>query len=176
MAVIFKYRCPSCEEVFKTPLTVESIKYCVLCGAYVGPDDPDFVPSQMNIGTNKGKSPDMVYRQMEETSAYRAEMAGNPDLKITDLKDSLREGDVAAKTVRNTVTDYMDTAKEQLKGSGMESLAGGYLPNIQGMVAQAQTGPERRDGSFALGAIQGGNMRGGPPRLPIPPGQGFGGR
>jgi hypothetical protein len=170
MPVILKIQCPDCGETFRQPMGDAMPKFCPLCGSYVG-GDPDFVPTQANIGTIKGKIGDITYRQLEADSAARAEAAGNPAMKITDMNETPREGDIAAKPVKNTVTQYMDAAKQ----AGAPEMAGGFTPNVAGLAAAAQSGPERRNGSYALQAIQGGSMGGGPPRLPLPPGQGFGG-
>ena len=84
-------------------------RYCGICGydsqADAGTDNFSAMPSAPHIAKSIGKAGDMTYRQMEWQSEERiraaAEMSGAPesdfaDMKITDMKDNLREGDIAA--------------------------------------------------------------------------------
>lgn len=70
--------------------------------------------------SNLARSAEMVYRSMESSSAERARMAaehaGVPEsemshLKITDLKDNMREGDIAAKLPTNPVAHAIRDGK-----------------------------------------------------------------
>jgi DNA-directed RNA polymerase subunit RPC12/RpoP len=79
--IIRTYRCNECSEVFE-----------VTCESADG--DPDcpyctkemvWQPTRFAIGTTKGKAVDMTQRILEN------------DYGLTDFKDNLREGDVAAK-------------------------------------------------------------------------------
>ena len=143
-------RCPDCGEKFRWPGEDELPNYCPLCSAWVGSDDPDFVPTKMNIGTIKGKAPDITYRQMEEASIARAEASGNPADKMTNMRDNLREVDVAAMPVNNIVTQ----TAEALAGGNYFQAAG--MGDVAGALAGAKQGRERTTGSMALRAIQGG--------------------
>jgi hypothetical protein len=109
MAKLVTYRCPDCEGEFDFlhhPSDEPPPERCQLCNAYMG-DQPQKAPVLvLKIGTAKGKVPDKLYRDMEESSRVRAqqaaEMAGVSEsemsaIKITDMKDNLRQGDVAAK-------------------------------------------------------------------------------
>lgn len=102
MAII-KLKCPDCAETFKWPAQDNWPKFCPYCRADVSQGD-DSVISMPFISSAKAKSPDAVYRAMENGANHRAavaaEMTGQPvsefsDLKITDMKDNLREGDTA---------------------------------------------------------------------------------
>lgn len=104
--------------------------------------EPVFVPQAPHIARTVGKSADGVYRQMEEASKDRAELAAElgggeakdyESLKITDLADYLRPGDVAAKIPENPVS-------RQMANTGQ----GGFQP-VAGM-----TGAE-----FAAGTARG---------------------
>lgn len=112
MTIMRKYQCPECNGLF-TYLhhpneDVDPVRDCPLCG-YTIRDDVDNVYTQAItapvIHKQENKSADIVYRAMENASAVRAEEAANAlgvsvsdvaDMKITDMKDNLREGDVAA--------------------------------------------------------------------------------
>ncbi len=118
MARFQTLKCPDCDGVFEwfmhhsNPLP----QYCPLCAAYVGEEPPSevFVPKAPAIG--RKSSQDAVYRAMEEGSIQRAKMAADlagvsesemSHLKITDMKDNLREGDIAAVTRPNPVSTFM---------------------------------------------------------------------
>ena len=66
------------------------------------------MPPLVSIGTHKGKAVDLTYRQLEKSSEVRAEMVGDPSLKVTNLKDNLRERRLARmlrdrKTIKSMV-------------------------------------------------------------------------
>ena len=99
MPVTRTLRCPDCSATFPW-LFLERDESdfpncCPRCGN-VMTDEPQSLPGGFSIGTAKGKAVDLTYRQIEDASNVRAEAAGDPSLKITNMKDNLREGDVAA--------------------------------------------------------------------------------
>lgn len=134
--------------------------FCPGCGEYMG-EGPQPMPSMPNIGTGKGRAADDAYRQMESASIARAEAAGDPALKITNMKDNLREGDVAGIAPNNLVTQMA----QEINGGNY------FQANVSDQVALAQTGRERTNGSVALRAIQGGGTPNFQP--PAPPGGGI---
>jgi len=95
---------------------------CELCGAKVGHDraDDDIVlPFIRNHGFTK--SVDDVYRQMEAGSITRTEIAAAmtgasvaemSSLKITNLKDNQRPGDIPAVVPNNPVSELMASAPQ----------------------------------------------------------------
>lgn len=93
----------------------EHPKFCPTCGnPFDNLDDIKVIPGTKNVGkSNINKAVDLTYRALEESSAARAELAGNPNFKITDMKDNLRQGDVAAMPIHNSVTQFMDEAGSQ---------------------------------------------------------------
>jgi hypothetical protein len=74
--------------------------------------------SALHISKPIGKSADQVYRQMEETSQHRAELvaeqfgesAHETGMKITDMKDNQRAGDIAAQLPSSTIKPQAATA------------------------------------------------------------------
>lgn len=138
MAWRYTVRCPDCGE--KWSVVADRLPdYCQSCGAYVG-SDPDFVPSQLNIGGSAiAKAADQAYRDLEASPAG-----------ITNLKDNLREGDVAAKPVQPSA-QYVEQVKQ---------LAPDFNPWQAGMgmttdaIAMSKKGRERTTGAKALNAIQ----------------------
>jgi hypothetical protein len=115
--IIRTYACDSGgtaeEHVFDVRLRAnEHPKFCPQCGFSVDQRSKPR-PSKVSIGGSAiGKSVDGMYRHLEETSAVRAAAVNNPNLKITNMKDRLREGDVAAVMPNNSVTRFMQVAEQ----------------------------------------------------------------
>ncbi len=127
--------------------------------------DPLIMPPLVSIGTHKGKAVDLTYRQLEESSNFRAEMAGDPSLKITNLKDNLREGDVAAIAPQPS-KEYRDIVKGLEEAAGQQS--NNWQMGGQGLVSEAlayaHSGPDSRStGAGVLAAIQ--ETTGAPPPI-----------
>lgn len=117
MPVMRTYQCPDCEGTFDhlhLRSTDEPPNFCPLCGSNMS--DPEPQVGRINLGTSVGKSGDQVYRAMEDGSATRAQIAADhlgidasemSAMKITDIKDNMREGDTAAVTSNNAVSQMM---------------------------------------------------------------------
>ena len=116
-SVVRTYACDSGgtaeEHVFDVMLrSDEHPKFCPQCGFSVDQRSKPR-PSKVSIGGSAiARSVDMTYRALEDGSAARAEAVGNPNLKITNMKDRLREGDSAAMLPNNSVTQFMGLAAE----------------------------------------------------------------
>ena len=91
------------------------------------------------IGSAKTKATDSCYRELETSSAARAEaaahFAGVPvsemsHLKVTNLKDNTREGEVAAMPVVNDVTRQMDFIKRRGGNVGFGAEVSQFGPSI----------------------------------------------
>jgi hypothetical protein len=117
--------CPSCRKKFPWDTALGYPKACPLCAYAMGhnrADDDIVIPF---IRTVKTTQADKVYRDMEAASEVRAQqaadMAGVPvsemaDLKITDLRSTMRPGDVAAVPVNNAVSQLMNSAPPGVVG------------------------------------------------------------
>ena len=118
MPIVRTYQCPDCSGTFDH-LHMRSDEappnFCALCGA---PTTVDRRVTAPHIAGLAGKSGDQVYRAMEESSAYRADVAAEQlgvsssdvaAMKVTDMKDNMREGDTAAVSVQNEVSRHMQT-------------------------------------------------------------------
>lgn len=91
--------------------------------------EPVFVPTAPHIARTIGKTADNVYRQMEAASVANMEAAAElhggdasdySALKISDMADYLRPGDVAAKMRDNPVAQHMANTGQ----GGFQPLAG----------------------------------------------------
>jgi hypothetical protein len=133
-------------------------KFCPECGAEVDPEAAP-IPSRIAIGGSAiARSTDSTYRQLEESSAARAAELDAPSLKITNLKDNLREGDVAAKAPPDNIISRFDREAEMNGRRPYTGWGGGYAspgarvaPVIStGTPGAAYVGP----GHMALAAAQ----------------------
>ena len=113
----FALRCPDCRGAFKWDPLKKYPRNCKLCGADFGEeraDDDIVMPAFLSAKT---RATDQCARDMMDSSITRAEkaadMLGVPvsemsDMKVTDLKPTKHEGDVAIAPVVNEVTQRMD--------------------------------------------------------------------
>lgn len=118
MAVYRHYECPDCLGTFKFlhhPAEEPPPNFCPLCGQNMKAE-PIFVPTAPHIARSIGKTSDSIYRQIETASAERAELAAElgggeakdyTALKVTNMNDYLRPGDIAAKLPPNPVSQAM---------------------------------------------------------------------
>lgn len=152
-----RYQCPECSNQFtylRYPSDApEHPRFCPCCG-YATDDQADGAPepaafekqvSAPHIARVAGKAGDQVYRMMEQGADMRvkmaAEMTGQPDadfadMKITNLKDNLRAGDIAAiAPPANPVTQHMAAMAQQRGvtfgfGGNAAELAMGYASAV----------------------------------------------
>lgn len=145
-----KLRCPSCRDAFPWDTNKAWPKFCPLCGVSVE-QTGDEVAAPL-IGKAAHKSPDQVFRAMEAGSIARAEQAASMlnvpvsemgDLKMTDMKDNVREGEISAKTPNNEVSRAMAAAPgvTGFQGPAAASFAVGH------------TGPVPRAGDRARASL-----------------------
>lgn len=97
-----------------------------------------------HVAKSIGKAGDNTYRMMEETAEHRidqaVEMTGGDradfsDMKITDLNDNLREGDIAAKPPPPSEVSKLMDSSPNVFGYQPATAAAGYA-------AAAHTGPD----------------------------------
>lgn len=163
MARIRTLICPSCTGQFnymQHPSTEpDNPRFCPLCGYDTEQQIEEIaIPLRFNraitaphIAKSIGKAGDATYRDMEASAEARidaaAEMTGLDradfnDMKITDLKDNLRQGDIAAKEPEKNEVSTMVESKPGLFGfQGPEA--------AQGFAAAAHTGPGAYAGAKA---------------------------
>ena len=155
MAYRMKFRCPeaSCRHLFTLVLEIgdDLPEHCPKCGIFTG-EDPAAEPNLISIGgSNEAKTVDNLYREVEATSQYRAEAAGDPSLKITNMRDHIKVGEAAAMPVQNMITK---TAEQLSTVNGVA--ANPYFSGaVQTSVAAAARGPGAAKGkNMGLTAIQ----------------------
>jgi hypothetical protein len=169
---VLKLRCPDCGHKWRWPGDQDLPGHCPKNGCNLSVPDPDFVPSKMNIGTVTGKSGDWAYDKLVADSEARAEAAlpaieqqlrdaGIPadqaqrmatqqasELKVSNMHDNMREGDVAAMPSNpdNLVSRTAAAYKEAL---GIDYFQGG------GMMSGAPAAPVAESGAKFMKAMQG---------------------
>ncbi len=99
-------RCHLCRDRFSWDIVKNGYPtHCLNCKQFIGisPDAPEVASPHISTQQRRGNT-DAIYRDMENKSIARAEMAAAETgqtmaevshLKMTDMKDSQREGDVA---------------------------------------------------------------------------------
>lgn len=115
-----RYRCPSCTTVFPydhhPSVALDPVRFCPKCG-FDQEMDPALVTP--HIGRSIGKNTDDMYRQMEAGAEFRAQLGQEvhgmdsseaANMKITDMRDNLREGDMAAVPVDNPLSRQIDAS------------------------------------------------------------------
>lgn len=130
---------------------------CPQCHVSFGEERADDDVVMPFIRSPKTTSADKLYRDMERGSEVRAEIAaqatGAPvsemsSLKMTDMKDNLREGDISAKLVPEAGlgSHFQPNGAEHAAGTASGAVS------INGKIT---TGIEPRAGIRAMSAIQG---------------------
>ena len=163
-----KLKCPDCRKAFSWDAKDAWPRYCPMCRADINNDrdDDDIVMPSIARAREATKRTDQVYRDMERGSEIRAQMAADQlgvpvsemsHLKVTNIRDNTREGEIAAMPVVNEVTRQMD----MLKARGMPVGFGGQADttstatgaiNVNGQIIQ---GIQPRAGIRAMEQIQG---------------------
>jgi len=111
-------KCHLCEKKFKWD--GGKITHCLHCQEFIGSDRPDDDVVMPAFLSSRTKQNDQLYRSMEQGSERRAELAAQmvdapvadmAALRITDLHDRQREGDMAAKQADEAFNRIKATTK-----------------------------------------------------------------
>lgn len=149
-------RCPKCRKAFRWTASAGFPDQCPLCNEDVGgnrADDDIVIPFIRSAKTDRT---DQVYRDIERGSEVRAELGAQAAgcsvsdmaaLKITDMRDNQREGDIAAKLVPTP-----DEGKF-FQPNGAEYAAGTANGTVT-LNGQVTTGIQPRAGMKAMQSIQ----------------------
>jgi hypothetical protein len=156
MAYVIK--CNACSHRIPWKPTDKAPMECPKCWASFGEERDDSDVVMPFIRSPKTTQNDKLYRDMEKGSETRmqiaAEQTGAPiaemsAMKMTDMKDNLREGDISAKLV----PDANDGKYFQPGSNGAEYMAG----NAQGAVTVngvTQMGVVPRAGASAVSSFR----------------------
>jgi hypothetical protein len=152
----YSLKCPECRGKFKWDVSRGFPKRCPLCCEDIGADDSDEVVMPF-ISKSSRKSPDKLYRDMEKGAETRAtlaaEMLGVPksemsSMKMTNMRDGLREGDIAAMPVNNAVT-------QRMAQMGTDGFSTNGQPINGAMLSPAvQTGPHPNAGAHMAATLK----------------------
>lgn len=156
--VRYKLQCPKCAHKFYSDTLFPECPKCDYSAEL--PDDD--VISMPAIRSAVAPSVDKVYRDMERASEARVEqaaaMAGVPasemsGLKLTNLRDNTREGEIAAMPVVNDVTRQMDLIKSrggQVGFTGGAEMKAGISTGNVVVNGQITTGIDPRAGNKTM--------------------------
>lgn len=125
-----RYQCPECSYEFNYDHhpSIEADpcpRYCAHCGFDTAAEDYDPALVMPHIGQPIRQNVDGMHRAMEEGAEFRAEQAREQfgldqqqanAMKLTDMKDNLREGDTGDMPVKNDVTKVMEIAPQGMFG------------------------------------------------------------
>lgn len=152
-----RYQCPSCEKTFDFLHEVtDGVEepppdYCPKCGEYVG-SNPEPIPHIGALLKPQNQTMDRVYRQMESASIARAEQAADmmgvpvsemSNIKMLDMKDNLREGDISAKIP--TPTPVPQAPPQNLMNGNAGLATAAMIKSQGGSVGQSVMDGFRRD-------------------------------
>lgn len=167
-------RCTLCREKFKWNVSAGYPDKCPCCGEKIGHDRADDDICMPSIRSLVTTATDNVYREVERTSEVRMEQAAEQagcsvsdmsGLKITNLRDGNKQGDVAAMPVNNEVTRQMEAINARGGQFGFGREAG------LGYSASVSQGAEPNAGVRALMGTRNMHMRntGGAAMSDLPP-------
>lgn len=140
---MIRIRCLLCREPFRWDTNDGWPSHCPVCNGYIGSDGNDEVATPF-ISKAQNKGPDRVYRDMEAKSEFRAQQAAElmgasaaevSHLKMTDMKDNLRAGDMAFSNNLNAQQQQMSNQMTLNPSLGIQASAG------------TNVGPEPRAGT-----------------------------
>ena len=148
----FSLKCSECKGKFRWD--GEWPDHCPLCGVNMALPD-DNVISMPALRSAVTSANDKLYRDMEKGSEHRAymaaEVAGVPvsemsHLKITNMRDDTRPGEIAAMPVQNDVTRHMESMQQR----GMPT---GWQGNGAGLSSEIMSGAVNVNGQLVSGVV-----------------------
>jgi hypothetical protein len=170
---IIRLRCPSCKgefDWFRHPSTEEPPRFCALCGFDSAGEAMDQAITMPHVRSGHAKnvmdSADQTYRDIETGSAARAMIAEGQTgenasgLKITDLNDNMKVGDIAAKDIPPNPVSEAIARLPNLAGFGggqgasefARTTGSGFAPHAGRGAAGAVGGFHKRSGHAIVAA------------------------
>jgi len=125
-------RCHLCRERFSWDIMKGYPTHCECCKQFIGipADAPELATPYISTQQKRGNT-DAIYRDMENKSVARAQMAAADagvsasemsHMKMTDMKDGLREGDSAAANSLTQTQKVME-AQSSFGGGNAKAMA-----------------------------------------------------
>lgn len=160
-----KLRCPFCRGAFPWEAALPFPKVCPLCAEEIGiPDRGDNGVVMPFIRSAKMKATDKTYRDIEAGSEVRvaraAELTGSTkedmaSLKITDMADNMRAGDIAAKEADAAMKRLQSSSPMQIgfQNNGAE-FSNGIAQGAVALNGKVTTGIEPNAGARAAMRVQ----------------------
>lgn len=161
MAISRTYRCPACAGEFRYlhhPNDEPPPRFCPHCAYDTHAEDVVDFAAAVSAPHIRNRvivqAVEDTYRGMEAGAQNQirlaAEATGEPEsefanMKITNLRDNLREGDIASVPVNNAVSQAMSAAP---------NVTGFQNPDALNYAAAAHTGPDAHAGARAAGMIR----------------------
>lgn len=163
-----QYRCPFCKGLFWVEIASRNAKAslpeeCPLCqntGTRTAPVDTS-PPVAPYLALGKSKAADAYYRAQEEASVERVRMAAAmtgeseaslSDLKITNMKDHMEVGEIAAMPVSNEVSKVVDQHPSmfglQTRPEAVQQAAGYAAAAHTGLIPYAGAGAQHHTRQF----------------------------
>lgn len=165
----FVARCPGCHGKFPWDPTKGYPKRCELPGCDYTTELDELVISAPFLRSSSTNKTDACYRQLEQQSEVRAQMAADmagvpvsemSHLKVTNLRDNTRPGEVAAMPVVNEVTRQMDFIRQRggqvgYQGNARETYGDAAMSGAVTVNGETVRGIEPRAGLRAMEKLQG---------------------
>lgn len=152
MAKMRRYQCPECEGQFDYlhhPNVADdpAPRFCPLCGYDTETDELQEAVTSPNLLKGAARNVDGIWKAEQAGAEFRAQMADDPSLKISDMRDAAI-GETTAVPVNNSVTQVMAAAPQGTFGFVDGSQAG------LGFSQAAHTGVAPNMGARAIKALR----------------------
>lgn len=131
------YQCPSCSGQFDYlhHPNVEADpppRYCPLCGFDTESDDDGLqaaITAPILHLKGVARNVDNIFRAEQEGAKFRADLTGESSLNVTNQRDNLRTGDMAAMPVVNDISRAMDASPVPVgfRGGAEQGLAASQM-------------------------------------------------
>ena len=159
-----KLRCPFCRGACPWEAALPFPKVCPLCAEEIGIPDRGEVIQMPSLRSAKMKATDKTYRDIEAGSEVRvdraAELTGSTkedmaSLKITDMADNMRAGDIAAKEADAALKRLQSSSPMQIgfQNNGAE-FSSGISTGAVALNGKITTGIEPNAGARAAMRVQ----------------------
>jgi hypothetical protein len=118
-----RYRCPECARVFEydhhPSIAADPVTACPYAGCVAAAETMEPALVMPHIAKTIGKNTDDLYRQMEDGAEFRSQIAQQVHglsaeeasvIKMTNMRDNVREGDTTEMPVDNAITRQIAAA------------------------------------------------------------------